>query len=85
MATSPAPGPTFIVSPTRLGELVRDARKGFGWNQATAARRAGVGLRFLCELENGKATVRLDKVLRVLKALSLSFAVLSTGPRPPAR
>ena len=83
MATSPAPA--FIVSPARLGELVRGARKAFGWNQAAAARRAGVGLRFLCELENGKATVRLDKVLRVLKAVSLSFAVLPTGPRPPAR
>jgi len=83
MATSPAPA--FIVSPARLGELVRDARQAFGWTQEAAARRAGVGPRFLGELENGKATVRLDKVLRVLKAVSLSFAVLPTGPRPPAR
>jgi y4mF family transcriptional regulator len=83
MATAPAP--TFIVSPTRLGELVREARKRFGWSQVEAAGRAGVGARFLVELENGKPTVRLDKVLRVLKAVSLSFAVLPTGPRPPGR
>jgi y4mF family transcriptional regulator len=83
MATSPAP--TFIVSPVRLGEMVRDARRAFGWSQEAAARRAGVGVRFLGELENGKPTVRLDKVLRVLKTVSLGFAILPSGPRPPAR
>jgi HTH-type transcriptional regulator/antitoxin HipB len=83
MATAPAP--TFIVSPSRLGELVREARKRIGWSQEEAARRAGVGARFLGELENGKPTVRLDKVLRVLKAVALGFAILPTGPRPAAR
>ena len=45
------------------------ARKALGFNQADLALAAGVGLRFVVELEAGKPTVRLELVLRVIDAL----------------
>ena len=44
-------------------------RKKLGLNQIEFAKRAGVGLRFLRELEQGKISVRLDKLLQVLDFL----------------
>jgi y4mF family transcriptional regulator len=45
------------------------ARKALGLTQADVALAAGVGLRFVVELEAGKTTVRLNKVLQVIQAL----------------
>ena len=42
-------------------------RKNKGMTQVELAERAGVGLRFVRELERGKSTVQLDKVNMVLK------------------
>lgn len=44
-------------------------RKAAGLTQAELAQRAAVGLRFVRELEQGKPTVRLDKVQQVLDLL----------------
>jgi HTH-type transcriptional regulator / antitoxin HipB len=61
--------------PTDLGNAVRTARKRQDLTQAALAARAGVGLRFLSELENGKPTVRLEHAMRVLAALGLTLGV----------
>jgi HTH-type transcriptional regulator / antitoxin HipB len=58
-----------------IGALVRRARKQARLTQAQAAARCGVGTRFLSELENGKPTVHLDKVLQVLEAFNLQIKV----------
>jgi y4mF family transcriptional regulator len=50
----------------RLGIQVKERRRIAGLTQAVTARRAGVGLRFIRDLEQGKATVRVDKVNQVL-------------------
>ena len=42
---------------------------------ADAAALCGVGYRFMSDLENGKATVQVGKVLQVLKALGLDVTV----------
>ncbi|MFH1728714.1 MAG: helix-turn-helix domain-containing protein [Pseudomonadota bacterium] len=42
-------------------------RKEEGYSQVELAKIAGVGLRFLRELEQGKKTLRIDKVNQVLK------------------
>lgn len=52
--------------PENLSEFVKKKRKALGITQAELADRAGVGLRFLRELENEKPTLRLDKVNLVL-------------------
>ena len=49
-----------------LAKEIVEMRKAAGLTQSELARRAGVGLRFIRELERGKATVRLDKISQVL-------------------
>jgi y4mF family transcriptional regulator len=49
-----------------LAHFVMEHRKALRWTQPELARKAGVGLRFLRELEAGKMTLRMDKVNDVL-------------------
>ena len=58
-----------------IGAAVRQTRLAQGLRQDQLAAASGVGLRFLVELERGKATVRLDKVLAVLSALGCRLDV----------
>ena len=60
---------TLIETPQHLGEIVRKARKALRLTQPQLALAAGVGVRFVVELEAGKPTVRLVQVLRVIDAL----------------
>ena len=56
-----------------LGLALRQARKALHLTQSELALAAGVGVRFLVELEAGKPTVRLEHVLRVIDALGGSL------------
>lgn len=50
-----------------IGPKIKELRKNAKLTQVEFARRAGVGLRFVRELEQGKASVRMDKVDQVLE------------------
>ena len=69
----------IIVTVKEIGFVVRQARLAQGLRQDQLAAAAGVGLRFLVELERGKPSVRLAKVLAVLDALGCRLQVT----RPP--
>lgn len=56
-------------SPQQLGDALRAARKQLELTQPQLALAAGVGVRFIVDLEAGKPTVRLEHVLRVIDAL----------------
>jgi len=60
---------TSIRSPQQLGAALRCARKQLQLTQPQLALAAGVGVRFIVDLEAGKPTVRLENVLRVIDAL----------------
>jgi y4mF family transcriptional regulator len=60
---------TSIRSPQQLGQALRSARKQLGLTQPQLALAAGVGVRFIVDLEAGKPTLRLANVLRVIDAL----------------
>ena len=60
---------TYIRSPQQLGNALRAARKQLGLTQRQLALAAGVGVRFIVDLEAGKPTLRLESVLRVIDAL----------------
>jgi HTH-type transcriptional regulator / antitoxin HipB len=60
---------TSIRSPQQLGDALLAARKQLGLTQPQLALAAGVGVRFIVDLESGKPTVRLENVLRVIDAL----------------
>ena len=49
-----------------LSSYVKEMHKQFGLTQVDLAAKSGVGLRFVRELEQGKETLRLDKVNQVL-------------------
>ncbi len=49
-----------------LSTFVKEMRKQFDLTQVDLAEKSGVGLRFVRELEQGKQTLRLDKVNQVL-------------------
>ena len=49
-----------------IGAFIKENRKAAGLTQEEFAVRAGLGLRFVRDLEQGKQTVRLDKVNQVL-------------------
>lgn len=63
-----------------IAEFVRFKRSQLGLTQQALADRAGVGLRFVRELEQGKVTLRLDKVNQVLGLFGHALA-----PCPAAR
>lgn len=52
---------------SKLSAEVKDLRKKYHLTQEELAFKSGVGLRFVRELEQGKPTVRLDKVNQVLE------------------
>lgn len=62
---------------TDLAATVRRRRETLALRQADLADLAGCSVRFVHTLENGKASLRLDKVLDVLEVLGLG---LSVGP-----
>lgn len=60
-----------------IGEKIKELRKRSGLTQVEFAKRVGVGLRFVRDLEQGKPSVRLDKVNQVLKFLGHHLEVVS--------
>jgi HTH-type transcriptional regulator / antitoxin HipB len=58
-------------TPEQIGQLVTKARKMLGVTQKDLALTSGTGLRFIIELEQGKSTCQIGKVLTVLHTLGL--------------
>lgn len=52
---------------SEISEFIKENRKKAGLTQEEFALRSGLGLRFVRELEQGKETVRLDKVNKALE------------------
>ncbi|MDR2586319.1 MAG: helix-turn-helix domain-containing protein [Prevotellaceae bacterium] len=59
-----------------LHEFVKTKRKRLGLSREEFAQKAGVGLRFLRELEQGKETLKMDKVNQVLKLIGMQLGVV---------
>lgn len=57
-----------------LSTLIRSRRKELALTQAEAAGLCGVGLRFWSELENGKESLHIGKVLTVLSRLGIRIS-----------
>jgi y4mF family transcriptional regulator len=64
-------------TPKQIGELVRSVRKQMGATQKDLAMTSGTGLRFIIELEQGKPTSQIGKVLTVLNTLGVT---VNLGP-----
>lgn len=63
------------ITPLRIGQIVRAARKELRVTQKDLALSSGTGLRFITDLEKGKPTSQLGKVLTVLNTLGIVVTV----------
>ena len=64
----------------QLKDFVKKQRKIHGLTQMKIAQKAGVGLRFIRELEQGKATLRMDKVNQVLQLFGKTLGPIDLRP-----
>ena len=64
-----------IRSTAELGATIRAERKALGLTQGDLAAACGFSLRFVSELERGRATAGVGRVLRVLKMLGLEVVI----------
>ncbi len=77
-------------TPTQLGAEIRNTRKSIGVTQAQLALTAGTGLRFIIDLERGKPTCEIGKVLAVLNTLGIDVTltpptITTASPALPQR
>ncbi|MFZ2341197.1 MAG: type II toxin-antitoxin system Y4mF family antitoxin [Bacteroidales bacterium] len=63
-----------------LSDFLKEKRKKLKLTQLQLAEKAGVGLRFVRDIEQGKTTLRMDKVNQVLKLFGQEL-----GPQPVNR
>jgi y4mF family transcriptional regulator len=66
---------TAISSVDELGKLIRKVRKSQNMTQVDVTGLAGFGNRFIIDLERGKETVQMQKVIDLLKLLGLELVV----------
>jgi len=59
-----------------LGRLIRETRRALGLTQPDLALSAGVGVRFLVDIEKGKPTAQIGKIMQVLAALGIEIRLL---------
>ena len=71
------------LTPAAVGAIVRATRKAAGLRQYELAGAAGVGVRFIVDLEAGKPSAQLGKTLQVLAALGCSLDI--TTPKDKGR
>jgi HTH-type transcriptional regulator / antitoxin HipB len=69
-------------TPKDIGTLVRQTRKDLAVTQKELALTSGTGLRFIIDLEKGKQTAEIGKVLTILQTLGIQ---LTLTPPPTAR
>lgn len=61
----------IIYNMNKIAEYIKKNRKAAGLTQEEFALRSGLGLRFVRELEQGKETVRMDKVNQALEMFGM--------------
>ena len=67
-------------STAEIGNLVRETRKLLGITQKQLALTSGTGLRFIIDLEKGKETCEIGKVLTVLHTLGIKLTLTPPAP-----
>lgn len=65
----------IITSTEDIGNLVKTTRKKLKLTQVQLAQLSNVGTRFLSDLENGKSTCEIEKVLKIMLNLGLKLEV----------
>ena len=64
---------------TRLATVVKEKRKAHKMTQQDLSQKSGLGLRLIREIEQGKTTMRMDKVNQLLALFGME---LTPAPKP---
>ena len=70
---------TDVVTPTYLGDTIRQLRKAANLTQTELAEKARVSRCWISQLETGKRTAEIGKTMVVLHCLEHKLAVLPLG------
>ncbi len=62
----------IISNPTEFGAFLKKRRKELGYTQSFLSEFSGLSVSFISDVENGKATVELGKVLTLVSLLGLN-------------
>lgn len=74
-----------ILTPADIGAIIRTNRKAQNLRQDELAGAAGVGWRFIVDLEGGKPTAQIGKTLQVLEALGCALEITPPPAQKTAR
>lgn len=58
-----------------IGQFIKQIRKSQGLTQSDLATSAGVGVRFIVDIENGKETAQIGKVIKLCNMLGIKIDV----------
>ncbi|MCH9755597.1 MAG: helix-turn-helix transcriptional regulator [Gammaproteobacteria bacterium] len=72
----------MIQSTEEIGQVIRHVRKQLGVTQSDLALAAGTGLRFIIDLEKGKSTCQIGKILQVLQVLGIQCNLSHAEVKP---
>jgi len=64
-------------TPVEIGKLIQSERKRQGLTQFQLAAMAGTGIRLISDIENGKGTVQIQKLLTIIQTLGLGVFIFS--------
>jgi HTH-type transcriptional regulator/antitoxin HipB len=73
--------PANVRTVTEIGNIVATTRKQQGLTQFDISSLSGLGIRFMVDLEKGKETIQMQKVLDVLHELGLEITIRKKGSR----
>ena len=62
-------------TPKQIGNLVRRARKKFGWSQTVMGEKTGLRQETISFIETGNTATKIETILTVLAALDLEFRI----------
>lgn len=65
------------INPVQIGAAIRARRRQLKVTQKDLAMTCGTGLRFIIDLEKGKPTCQIGKLLQVIQALGLKLQIIS--------
>ncbi len=65
------------INPVQIGAAIRARRRQLKVTQKDLAMTCGTGLRFIIDLEKGKPTCQIGKLLQVIQALGLKLQITS--------
>jgi y4mF family transcriptional regulator len=69
-----------VGSPIEIGQLIRSRREARGLTQAALAKQLGASRKWVMEMEGGKTTAEIGRILQALAVLGVALSVEDAAP-----